>query len=77
MTCAGCRRELEVGDHYIEGSASEFMGREDDGMDDLMGMILGSGPANKIIYCEDCTQRGGDFLLNTYYGDEEDSSVAS
>lgn len=70
MKCAGCRRELEVGDQYIEGTASEFMGREDDCTDDLMAMVMGSGRGEKIVYCEDCTQHGGDFMFNTVYGEE-------
>lgn len=70
MKCAGCRRELEVGDQYIEATASEFMGQDDDGLDDLMAMVMGSDRGNMVVYCEDCTKPGGDFMLNTIYGDE-------
>jgi hypothetical protein len=34
MKCAGCQRQLDIGDH--------------------------------------CTEPGGEFMLSTYYGDEED-----
>ena len=70
MRCSGCRRELEVGDQYIEDTTSGFMGREADGMDDLMAEILG-GTGGKIVYCEDCTQDGGDYFFSTVYGDED------
>jgi hypothetical protein len=69
MTCAGCNRELEVGDRYIKGSASEFMGRPDDGLNGLMADLLG-GSGGKVVYCEDCTQEGGQWKLETVYGDE-------
>lgn len=70
MVCAGCRRELEVGDQYIEATASEFMGHDKDGLDDLMALVMGSGRGEQIVYCEDCTQPGGDFMFNTVHGDE-------
>lgn len=73
MICAGCRRVLEVGDQYIEGSISEYMGHDvKPDVGDIMHEVFGSGPAGKIIYCEDCTERGEGFLLNTYYGDDDD-----
>lgn len=79
MICAECRKELEVGDQYIEGTPGEYMGGEeiDPVISGLMADIFSGNAAldgsagGKIVYCEDCTVRGGDFLLNTYYGDEE------
>lgn len=71
MKCSGCRRELEVGDQYIEDTASGFMGHEADGLDDVMAQLLG-GTGGKIIYCKDCTQEGGDYMFSTVYGDEAD-----
>ena len=70
LRCAGCNRELEVGDRYIEDTPSGFMKAGDSGMDDLLASILG-GSGGKIAYCEDCTQDGGDYLWETYYGDED------
>jgi hypothetical protein len=70
VTCAGCQRELEVGDNYIEAAASEYLDIEDTGVDGLMAEILGGTSSGKIIYCEDCTQAGGKFRFSTYYGDE-------
>jgi hypothetical protein len=77
MKCAGCRRDLEVGDHYIEATASEFMGRADDGLNGLMADILGSGNGDKLVYCEDCTQDGGQWRMETFYGDESASASAT
>lgn len=72
MICAGCQRTLEVGDQFIEATAGEFMGQEvDAGMDGLMAELLGGTKSGKIIYCEDCTQSGGDFMFSTFYGDED------
>lgn len=72
MRCADCRRELEVGDQYIEATAGEYLGKEvAPELGGLMADIFGSGRGDKIIYCEDCTVRGGDFMLNTVYGDED------
>ena len=69
MRCAGCNRTLEVGDRYITDTASAFTGREDDSLDSLMAELMGCGNG-KIVYCEDCTQDGGDWMLDTVYGDE-------
>lgn len=72
--CAGCNRELEVGDRYIEDAPSAFMKVEDTETDDLLASILG-GSGGKITYCEDCTQPGGDHFLATFYGDEIEEDV--
>jgi len=73
MICAGCQRTLEVGDQYIEATAGEFMGEDiGAGMNDLMAELLGGSKGGKLIYCEDCTQTGGDFMFSTFYGDDDD-----
>lgn len=75
MKCAGCNRELEVGDRYIEDSATGFMESHGDGpsavpdFDDLAALVFG-GSDGKIRYCEDCTQPGGDYLFETVYDEE-------
>lgn len=77
IRCAGCRRELEVGDQYIKFTASEFFEREGmgtrEGIDGLFAEILGSNHGDNLVYCEDCTQSGDDgWMLDTVYGDEHD-----
>lgn len=78
MICADCRRELEIGDQYIEGTPGEIIGQDIDPeisgiiADLLGGHKLDGGSGGKLIYCEDCTVHGGDFLLSTYYGDEDE-----
>lgn len=74
LRCAGCNRDLEVGDRYIKDSASGFLasfgspGTAE--FDDLIASVLG-GASGEIVYCEDCTAPGGDYLFETVYGDEE------
>ena len=82
MRCAGCKRELEIGDQYIKGAAGDYVGQEVDPMVGglLADILSGNGALDgstggTIIYCEDCTTTGGDFLLNTYYGDEADDPL--
>lgn len=71
MKCDGCGKTLEVGDQYIEDTASGFLDMElDPKIDELMSTLLG-GKDGKIFYCSDCTTPGGDYLFNTYYGDED------
>jgi hypothetical protein len=68
MRCAGCQRELEVGDQFIEGSASDFLERE---VDPAIGNLMADLFGGKIVYCEACTEPGGNFMFSTYYGDED------
>ena len=76
MICAGCQRELEPGDQYIAGQASEYVGKPESAeIDDLMAEILGDG--KRIIYCEDCTEPGGDFKFATYYGDDDPGPLST
>lgn len=71
MKCTGCQRELGVGDHYIKDSASAFVGKEADPViDGLIAEIMG-GSGAEVVYCEDCTQDGGDWKLETVWGDED------
>jgi hypothetical protein len=71
MKCAGCSREIEVGDSYLEATASEILGSTDTAVDDLIAEVTG-GRDGKVVYCEDCTEPGGRFRMNTYYGDEDE-----
>lgn len=66
MKCVGCSKELEVGDRYIEGTASEFVGGEHHPGTDLLVAELLGGVGGKVVYCEDCTEEGGDFRMQTY-----------
>jgi len=79
MRCADCGCDLEVGDHYIEGTASDYLHQKvDPEAESLMADIMGGhreldgASGGKIIFCEDCTRPGGDFRLETYYGDEDE-----
>lgn len=58
MKCGGCLRRLEVGDRYIEGTASEYMGDTDQGLDGLLAELMGSGHGDKIVFCEDEPEEG-------------------
>lgn len=70
MNCMGCHRTLEVGDRYIEDTASGFIDKErSDDIDGLLSTVFG-GKDGKVFYCEDCTTEGGDYLFETVYGDE-------
>lgn len=62
FTCAGCQRKLVAGDRYIEDTPAGFMGKEPDEAADLMADLLG-GRDGKIVYCEDCTQDGGRYVI--------------
>lgn len=70
MTCAGCRREIEIGDQYIEDTASGFTDAEAaPEIDGLISEIMG-GAGGKVFFCEDCTEPGDKYLFETYYRDE-------
>lgn len=74
MRCFGCKREIEIGDRYIEDSASGFSGQESTPeIDGLIADIFG-GAGGKVVFCDDCTVDGGDYMFETFYGDE--SNVA-
>ena len=68
--CAGCNRVFQVGDHYITDTSSGFAKAESDPVvDDLISGIFG-GSDGMVRFCEDCTEPGGDYLFETFYGDE-------
>lgn len=72
MICAGCSRELEIGDRYIEDSVSGFLKTEANPVvDDIVASIFPGSGGSKVVFCEDCTEPGGDYLFETVYGDEE------
>ena len=82
MICAGCRDTIEIGDQYIEGVASDYLHQDvDPEIAGLLADIVGGNAdldgstGGRIVYCEDCTETGGDFRLQTYYGDEEPEHV--
>lgn len=82
MKCAGCRAGLEVGDQFIQFTASEFFEREGKDtmpeLDDVFSAVMGSGHGDQLVYCEDCTQKTDDgWLLDTVYGDEGDEERAA
>jgi hypothetical protein len=75
MKCAGCHREMDVGDQFIQFTASEWAEREGleplPELDDVMALCMGSTNGAKLAYCEGCTQKADDgWLLDTVYGDE-------
>lgn len=78
MICNGCQRTIEVGDQFIEDSASGFVasgGESTSGQHDaLVAELLGSKDG-KIRYCSDCTQDGGDYMFETNYGDDATPDV--
>jgi hypothetical protein len=71
MKCFGCQRKLDFGDRYIEDTASGFIGSEDGSVDGLLADIFG-GTGGKLVFCDDCTVDGGDYMFETVYGDEDD-----
>jgi hypothetical protein len=75
VNCAGCQRELEVGDRYIKFTASEWAEREGmkplDGLDDVFADLMGSGFGKDIVFCDDCTESTDEgWMQDTVYGDE-------
>ncbi len=74
MKCFDCKREIEIGDRYIEDTASGYAGTEaNPEVDGLIADIFG-GAAGKVVFCEDCTVEGGDYMFETNYGDAADAS---
>jgi hypothetical protein len=73
MKCFGCQRELEVGDRYIKDTASGFTGQENHPeVDGLIAEMFG-GHGEKVLFCEDCTQEGGEYMFETVWGDEAEA----
>lgn len=80
MRCGECKRDLEVGDHYIKFTQTEWAEREGlepiEGMDDIFAAFMGSGHGDNIVICEDCTvEDPAGLKLDTVYGDEDESST--
>jgi len=74
LRCMGCNRELEIGDRYITDTPSSFTKSESNAdIDGLIAEIFG-GTGGKVAFCEDCTEPGGDYLFETFYGDEADDA---
>lgn len=76
MNCAGCKRELQVGDRFIRFTASEWAvhsGQKPlDGLDDIFASVFGSNDGDNLVYCEGCTVHTDDgWRSETYYGDDE------
>jgi hypothetical protein len=75
VKCFECQKEIEIGDHYIEDTPSGFLKTDDiPGVDELIAELFG-GHGNKIILCLDCTSEGGDYLLETFYGDDPEEAT--
>lgn len=74
ILCAGCNREIEVGDRFILDTTSGFLKQDaTPEIDDIIGSIFGASDG-KVRFCEDCTEPGGSYHFETYYGDEEDAA---
>lgn len=62
---------FEVGDRYITDTSSGFTkSAADPKVDAIMASIFG-GTDGKLRFCEDCTEPGGDYMFETFYGDDE------
>ena len=73
MKCFGCKQEIEVGDRYIEDTSSGFSGQEaNPEIDDLVAELFSGRDDGKIVFCSDCTQEGGDYISQTYYGEDDE-----
>jgi hypothetical protein len=75
MKCAGCFQEIEIGDRYIEDTPSGFVGGDYSAADKLTAMVLGSSD-NKVRFCEDCSEPGGDHMLKTHYEETDDDGTS-
>jgi len=72
VKCAGCDRELEAGDRYIEDTAGGFFGvGTHPEVDTVMGELLSGRVDGRMVFCEDCTTPGGTYEFKSYDGDEE------
>jgi hypothetical protein len=77
VKCFGCQRTLEVGDQYIEDTASGFTSREPDATDSAADSIMADlfgGRGGKVLFCADCTEPGGKYQFQTVHGDEDGES---
>lgn len=74
MLCAGCSREIAVGDRYIVDTSSGFTKTDANPVVDAIVASIFGGSDGLVWICEDCTEPGGDYLFATNYGDEEDAA---
>jgi len=65
LSCIGCFRDLKAGDRYIEDTVSGFI-NGGSAEDSIMAELFG-GKDGKVLFCEDCTQQGGNYLFETVY----------
>jgi hypothetical protein len=73
MKCFSCNNEIEVGDRYIEDTASGFLRTEQSPEVDAVIAELFSGRMDgKVVFCDECTTEGGDYNPQVYYGDDDD-----
>lgn len=71
LCCATCGHEFVEGDRFIVDTSSGFLGLPDEhGVDNIMAEIFGATDG-KLRICEDCTQAGGSYLFETFYGDSD------
>jgi hypothetical protein len=79
LKCFGCSRTLEVGDRYIEDTASGF-GEMENGSAEVDGLIaeLFGGRDGKVVFCEDCTTHtpDGRYQFETVHGDEDEACAS-
>ena len=73
MICTECKKELEIGDKYIKCLPHEVANMEINPEIDNLILDLFGGHEGHLIYCEDCTILGGQFLFDTIYGDEDEA----
>jgi hypothetical protein len=69
MRCSDCKRELKVGERHIAFGTAQ---RHAVVWQVAVAHIFDLGYGDKIVCCEDCMRAGGDFQLETVYGDEDD-----
>ena len=71
LMCVGCGRVLTAGDRYIEDAASGFLGIPQDeteaNIDGLIADIFG-GAGDSVVFCESCTEPGGEYVFRVYEG---------
>jgi hypothetical protein len=66
MNCAGCSREFQDGDRFIIDTSAGFTRSEPDPVvDDLIAEVFGAEDG-KLRLCEDCTEPGGTYQLETF-----------
>jgi hypothetical protein len=72
MNCFGCGGEIMIGDRYIEDMPSGFIGEDASGVDGVIAELFSGRGDGRIVFCEDCTVKGGEYARETYWGDADD-----